>query len=187
MFARAKWFVVVWLVGGVLLSFTNNVAVAGGRNQSDNTKQCNGNFKFVGPYTGVIPGSTSFIMNNTPLDPGARRVMIAIDTSGDADPTSGGRFPSAIGQSHPTGAVMRVAKDKYQGQLVRYRYDVTGAIVSTEIETVEIIRADCNTATVVFAGLAFYFGFVNPGDNDLREPDISVDVSGFPPFTITKM
>ena len=62
----------------------------------------------------------------------------------------------------------------------------TGTVV--EFETLDEVAAYFDlTTSDEYLQAAFYFGFVNPGDADLPEPDICVDVSGFPPFTTKRM
>jgi YD repeat-containing protein len=151
--------------------------------QDDHGPAC----RLAGAYVGVIPGATTFIMSNVPLDPLAKNVLVTVDTTGDADPTSRGLFPTAVGQSHPTGFAVKEAPNKYAGQLVRYRYDSAGRVVSTEIQVTRVTQTDCSTLEVAFVAQQFYFGFVNPGDANLPRPDISVDVSKYPSFTAKLM
>jgi hypothetical protein len=141
----------------------------------------------AGAYIGVIPGATTFIMSNVPLDHSANKVLVTVDTTGDADPTSRGLFPSAVGQSHPTGFAIKEAPNEYAGQLVRYRFDRNGKVVSTEIQITHVTQMSCNSIEVAFVAQWFYFGFVNPGDGTLPAPDIVVDVSKVPAFTAKLM
>lgn len=146
-----------------------------------------GSCRLAGTYVGVIPGATTFIMSNIPLDRLAKKVLVIVDTTGDADPTLRGLFPTAVGQSHPSGFSVQETANKYRGQLLRYRYDVTGKVVSTEIQLTDITFVDCNAIKVAFVAQSFYFGFVNPGDTYLPKPDISVDVSKYSPFVAKLM
>lgn len=143
----------------------------------------------AGLYIGQIPGLTSFSMSNTPLSNNHNKMLIVIDTTGDADPTSRGLYPTAIGQSNPRGMLARNPRDAktYEGQLARYRYDASGTVVGTEIQGVKLNILDCNTVEVFFVAQAFYFGYENLGMEDARDPDIIIDVSGFPSFKSYKM
>lgn len=139
----------------------------------------------AGLYIGNIPGRTTFSMSNTPLNKSHNKMLIVIDTTGDADPTSGGLVPTAVGQSHPRGILIRNSSKEstYEGQLVRYRYNNVGDVVNTEIQGVRMELIDCKTVEIFFVANAYYFSFVNTGMDELPTPDINVDVSGFPPFT----
>lgn len=176
-------FLVVFSLVVLASSGAWNSVFADAGDKDDDNASC----RLAGTYVGVIPGATTFIMSNIPLDPLAKKVLVIVDTTGDADPTLHGLFPTAVGQSHPSGFSVKETPNKYRGQLVRYRYDSAGKVASTEIQVTDITFADCNTIKVAFVAQLFYFGFVNPGDTNLPRPDISVDVSKYSPFVAKLM
>lgn len=153
------------------------------RDDDDDGLHC----RLAGLYIGTIPGQTAFTLSAVPFGPAARNVELVIDTTGDGDPTAGGRFPTAVGQTHPRGFATKDAPNSYTGQLVRYIYDASRAVVGTEIQVVSIEQTDCNTLAIGFETLSFYFYFVNPGDTQLPTPDLDVDVSGFPAIEAKRM
>lgn len=173
---RSRTNVLTVLFCVVFLSIAENVLANDGEEDQD----C-GN-KLGGLYIGQIPGLTTFAMSSIPLDTHHNKMLVIVDTTGDADPTARGLFPTAIGQSNPRGQLVRTSKKSYQGQLVRYRYDSNGEVVGTEIQGVGLQIVDCNAVQVSFVAQAFYFGYINPGMETLPAPDVNVDVSGFPPF-----
>lgn len=170
----------------VTCSFLFSSGVAFARGDSDQ-QDCKNTFN--GVYIGKILGRTTFTMSNIPLDKANNNMLVVIDTTGDADPTARGLFPTAIGQTHPRGQLVRNAvKDKnYQGQLVRYRYDQNGEVAGTEIQGVSLEILDCKTIEISFVADVFYFGYVNPGMEELPVPDVNVDVSGFLPFIANRI
>jgi hypothetical protein len=161
--------------------------VTAGPYERDDHDGGRGRCSLAGVYIGAIPGQTTFILSAIPLDVRAKGIGLIVDTTGDGDPTGGGLFPSAAGQSNPRGFATPEGRNSYAGQLVRYIYDETRAVVGTEVQVVDIEQTDCKTLAVSIVARLFYFDFVNPGDAQLPTPDIYVDGSGFPPTEAKRM
>jgi hypothetical protein len=125
-------------------------------------------------------------MTNLPLDAAASDVMLTIDTTG-YEPTFDGMFPTAVGQTLLRGFATRSRRNVYRGQLVRYRYDATRAVVATEVQAIDLSQETCDQVEIHFVARLFYFGFVNVGDSRLPEPDFVFDVTGAPPTIASKM
>ncbi len=145
----------------------------------------------IGTYVGAIPGATTFVMYNTPLNESNSKLLVSIDTTGNADPSARGLFGTAVGMTSPRGTFKRSYNSatglySYNGQLARYRYDSRGAVVGTEIQGARIDINDCDSAKVSFVSQVYFYGYVNVGQDSLPAPDVVVDVSGFPGFTINK-
>jgi hypothetical protein len=181
-FNSLKIFVCIGLMAAVPLS-----CVFAGPYERDDHDDADRHCSVAGVYIGTIPGQTTFILNTIPLDVRAKRVGIIVDTTGDGDPTAGGLFPTATGQSNPRGFATSEAPNGYAGQLVRYIYDESRAVVGTEVQVVDIAQTDCKTLAIGIVARLYYFDFVNPGDAQLPTPDIYIDGSGFPPTEAKRM
>lgn len=174
------------LLIGLLSAALSTSAVAGGdahHEQNDEPRHCH----LAGVFIGAIPGQTTFTLSASPADVRGKNVMLIVDTTGNADPTAGGLVATATGQGNPRGFATREASGRYAGQLVRYMYDASRAVVGTELQVVSIEQRDCKTLAISIVARLFYFTFVNPGEAELPPPDVYIDGSGFPPTEAKRM